>query len=937
MLNKPSLTRTSFLASVFVLLALVLSIGFYWIDHEYKRLEAATQSFRAGYMQYQKTFIRNEVDRVIDYVRFQQSTTEIRVRREIKERVDEAYAIADHNYTLYQGKMPENELKHLIIETLRPMRYDHGRGYYFAVTLSGVVELFADHPEREQKKLLGMKDARGKPVIRDMIAISRAQGEGFYEYTWTKPGQIGGGFPKVAFIKYFKPFDMFIGTGAYLDDVEKDIQVETLARIRRITFGNDGYIFVQDLEGTFLTHPQRELIGKNIADFPEPKYREIFRKIMQASRLTDGGYLTYVWRKPSTGREAPKLSYARTFSEWGWVIVTGVYLDDVEQAIQARMAEDRRAIGHQIAFIGALFLSFLALSLLLMWIFSRKIKRGVETFTDFFHRTADTYEKINPDLLAFSEFVTIGSYANKMVDDFKTSQEDLRESESRFRALFENAMEGIFQTTLSGRFIMINPALAHMLGYASPQEAMHEITDIPIQVYVNPEERQALLEQVVREGRISGREVLFKRHDGRQIKVILNVLLVRDNEGNPAYLEGSCMDITARWQAEEHQRRLEEQLIQVQKMESVGRLAGGVAHDFNNMLTPILGFAEMLKLELARDDPRQMYAEQILQSAERSRDLVRQLLAFARKQTLEMKPVNLNEVLSGFEKILRRTLRENIQIETNLAASVGMVRADVSQIEQIVLNLAVNAQDAMPDGGTLRVETTDMLINPADVVAEGGVPAGSYVMLMMRDTGSGMDQETSAHIFEPFFTTKGPGKGTGLGLATVYGIVIQHGGFVTVDSAPEKGTSIRVYLPRIEEEVASPPPMTSGKPLHGHETILLVEDEDQVRQLAGEMLRRFGYTVLEASDGSKAMEMSKTFPGDIHVLITDVILPDMNGKLVQEQLSALRPGLKVLYISGYTADVLSPHGVPDEGEHFLPKPFRLDDLARKLRRIIESS
>ena len=398
-------------------------------------------------------------------------------------------------------------------------------------------------------------------------------------------------------------------------------------------------------------------------------------------------------------------------------------------------------------------------------------------------------------------------------------------------------------------------------------------------------------------------------------------------------------DFAERKRAEARQQRLEEQLVAARRMESIGLLAGGVAHDFNNMLTPILGNAEILLQELAADDERRGRVEHIVRAAERSKDLVRQLLAFARRQTLEMRPLDINAVVEGFQRMLRRTLRENVAIETKLAPDVGTVLADAGQVEQILLNIALNAQDAMPGGGLLAIETGAAELDEAYAAAHEGVVPGPHAMLAISDTGCGMDASVLSRIFEPFFTTKGAGRGTGLGLATVYGIVRQHRGSVSVYSEPGMGSTFRIYLPRLagverpapEERVAA-----AAAPERGAGTLLVVEDEADVRSLAVDALRRNGYLVIEAPGAQAALAAAAAHDGAIDLLVTDVVLADENGRELYERLAALRPGLKVLYMSGYTGEVIDRHGVLSPGVTFLQKPFSLRGLAQKVREALSA-
>jgi PAS domain S-box-containing protein len=407
-------------------------------------------------------------------------------------------------------------------------------------------------------------------------------------------------------------------------------------------------------------------------------------------------------------------------------------------------------------------------------------------------------------------------------------------------------------------------------------------------------------------------------------------------EGARSYVIGTLQDIDERKRAEKERQDLESQLEQIRKLESVGQLAGGVAHDMNNMLTPVLGYSELLRDHLGEDNPLQKSVDEIIHAAQRARDLVLQLLAFARKQTIEMKPLNLNRVITGFEKMLRRTLRENVVIELRPAPSLGIILGDAGQIEQVLLNLLFNAQDAMPDGGALLIETAMVELDWEYVRTHEGVAPGPYVMMAVSDSGSGMDAETIQKIFDPFFTTKEQGKGTGLGLATVYGIIKQHGGHIDVQSEPGKGSTFRVYFPLKDHPHETDTVSVDSTPARGAETVLVVEDQKQVLDIACGILTRWGYNVIGAESGEEALKLAAAHEGPIHLVLTDVIMTGMNGRELHVRLNAERPGIKALYMSGYTSDVIGHHGVLDEGVHFIQKPFSLQSLASKVRDVLDN-
>jgi two-component system, cell cycle sensor histidine kinase and response regulator CckA len=405
----------------------------------------------------------------------------------------------------------------------------------------------------------------------------------------------------------------------------------------------------------------------------------------------------------------------------------------------------------------------------------------------------------------------------------------------------------------------------------------------------------------------------------------------RDAHGQVVGLIGISRDVT-------ELKRLEEQFRQAQKMEAVGRLAGGIAHDFNNLLTAITGYAELAIDTLEPHTPARADIEELRKAAERATTLTRQLLAFARKQVIDPQVVNLNSLVLEMDKLIRRVIGEDIELLTHLAADLGQVKADPGQIEQVIINVAVNARDAMPKGGKLTIETVNILLDQEFARAHVSVILGDYILLTISDTGIGMDSAVQQHLFEPFFTTKAPGKGTGLGLATCYGIVKQHGGYIWVESEVGNGTRVKIYLPRIDDVViSSHPAIVSQDWPRGTETILLVEDEASVRKLVSRLLRGQGYTVVETTNGVEALQFATAQPpGAIQLLVTDIVMPQMGGSALRDQLTAQLPGLKVLFISGYTDNALVHDGQLDVGVELLSKPFTPAALVRKVRQILDS-
>jgi two-component system, cell cycle sensor histidine kinase and response regulator CckA len=419
--------------------------------------------------------------------------------------------------------------------------------------------------------------------------------------------------------------------------------------------------------------------------------------------------------------------------------------------------------------------------------------------------------------------------------------------------------------------------------------------------------------------------------------VLINAVPQYEKESDrPFQVYSIYTDITAMKQAQDEQEKLQTQLLQAHKMESIGRLAGGVAHDFNNMLQTILGNIELTMDELPPGNLLQDRLEEVHKAARRSADLTRQLLAFARKQTIAPKLLDLNDTVSGMLKMLRRLIGEEIELAWIPGADLWSVKIDPAQVDQILANLCVNARDAINGTGRISVETKNIDLKILEGIGQAEFTPGMYVMISVSDNGCGMSADTLEHIFEPFFTTKGIGQGTGLGLATVYGIVKQNEGFINVTSAPGKGTHIKIYLPRHAGEPAESQVKTHKGILQGgKEVILMVEDEEAILELNKEVLERLGYVVLDATRPDEALQKVRLYEGDIDLIITDVVLPGMNGNELAERVREIRPEIKILFMSGYTADVIAKRGVLEEGFHFIQKPFPLQDLASKVRAVLE--
>jgi PAS domain S-box-containing protein len=838
---KFSINRIFLINMALVGVISIFSVGYSWITSELAGFEKEVSALRKSYMENQKKLLKREVNHALDFVNYMKSQTEKRLRDSIQGRVYEAYAIMENIYLKEKDTNSTEDIEMLLKKALRSLRFNNGRGYYFAFTLEGVESLFEIRPEMDGNNMLDVRGGNGEFVVRDMLAVVKRDGEGFYKYTWPKPNQQGF-FPKIAFVKLFKPVGWVIGSGEYLDYVEKNIQEECLKWISKIKFGKDNYVFAGTWDGLVLSGPET---GTNMYDIEDVNGVKIVQELI-ASAKKGGGFVHYVLPRFEGKKQAPKISYAAGVPEWEWYLGSGRYVDEIENAIALRQSELESRIRTNIQRTIVILFILLIFIFIIVKFLSNRINHNIKLFNTFFRRASSEAITIEENELHFSEFVQLAGSANDMVENRRIAEKALRESEEKFRMLVEQSPLGISLIGKDGRYRYVNPRFQEMFGYT--------IDDIPtgMEWFNNAYPDEAYRRKVMkawfdyqrqpRTGRYRPHVYRVTCRDGSKKEINFKPLNLKNQDHLVIY-----EDITER-------SRLEQQLLQAQKIEAIGTLAGGIAHNFNNLMMGIQGRASLMTLELGPSHPQQEHINAIEEQVQSASNLTRQLLGLARGGKYEVKPIDINEILLSSAAIFGRT-RKDIQIHSKIFPTSLVVEADKRQIEQVFLNIFVNSIQAMPDGGKIYLETSAMSLN-ADFCKPYAAIPGRYAKISVEDTGVGMNKDTCQQVFDPFFTTKDKYLGTGLGLASAYGIVKNHGGIITAYSDLGHGTTISIYLP-VSEKTAHVEAQVEDMIIRGGGNILLVDDEDIIIDVGKPMLEQLGISRFCRQRWRKGMQYLK--------------------------------------------------------------------------------
>jgi PAS domain S-box-containing protein len=1030
-----------------------ISIGlwsFVWIYDENATFNSEAKVIRSEYVESQKNMLKYQVTNVVNDIKNLREESQKEFRRTIMEQVNQAHQIASNIYQQNHDSKKLPEIEKMIKDALRPMRFNNGRGYYFAVSMDGIEQLYPVRPEFEGKNLIGLQDSKGSFVIQDEIKTIKQSGEGFVKSFWTKPDEDQTiKFPQITFVKFFKPLDWYIGTGDYLDDFEKELQKKILSRIANLRFGSEGYFFGSTYQGDSLFSNGKITVGSgNIWDLTDPDGIKIIQEQRKSAENSEGGFVYYSWNKLNTSVPSPKISFVRGIPDWGWTIGAGVYLDTIEETISKNKAALKNVLKKRVT--RSIWILAGLLCLVYFWSkrISNQIEKSVETFLSFLKKAATESVTINLDNIQLMEFKEIAVSTNKMLKDRRKAEDTLKDSEEKYRRLVANISDviiimdnkGIINYKSSnitqyfgwspddligkhGLFTVhpddqerIGKELARILikdnaktrveynylckdGSFKPVEltAVNLVNDPIIngvlanykditerkQMEADRERHLAAIEQVAEgiaitdtEGTIEYINSAFEKITGYQKQELIgkNLRILKSGEHDELFYRqlwekiiagntwngrltnkkkngsfynedatispvfdksGKIINFVAVKRDVTDEIRMEKVLQQSQKMESIGTLAGGIAHDFNNILFPIVGHTEMLLEDVSEDHPFRNSIREIYTGALRARDLVQQILAFSRQGNSELTLMKMQPIIKEALKLIRSTIPTTISIRQHLQSDCGPVKADPTQIHQIVMNLTTNAYHAMEDnGGELNLTLKEIKLSEYDLIPPDLKP-GFYACLSITDTGMGMNKNLMDKIFEPYFTTKEKGKGTGMGLSVVHGIVKSMNGEIQVHSELGKGTEFHIFLPIAKSDFEKQETQTNEPILGGNESVLLVDDEKSIIAMERQALERLGYQITSCTSSIEALEAFRTNPEKFDLVITDMAMPNMPGNKLAIELIKIRPDIPILLCTGFS-ESMSEEKIKSIGiKGLLMKPIIIKDLAKKIREVLD--
>ena len=941
MKNKISFIKSIRLWVVLLLLGLASVLIIIDVSRSYRDARMRADQIRADFITQQRQRINFEVERVVNLINFETEHVLRLEQNKIKERVYEAHAIAENIYRKYKATKNTAEIREIIIDAIRPIRFDQGRGYYFINGLDGVAHLFADRPDFEGTSMLEVQDGHGQYAIRDMINIVTQSDEGFYRYSWTKPSNTKGGFSKISFVKHFEPLDWLIGAGVYFDAIETSMQKIISQYIENHRFGPNrlGYVFIldlQDIQGgdkfaIMYANPNRpDLIGKYISDDLQDAKGKMFRKeFLQGLREHGECYVDYWYKKFEKPEPSPKTSFFKLTENGRFIVAAGVYLDDVEEKILNMQIELNREIWSNVQlYTFVVIVTILSFILLWNWL-SRRLKNDFSLFADFFNQAAHSSASISRDLVKFVELDQMAETANQMLNDKALAEKALIDEREQLLVTLHSIVDGVITTDINGHVELLNKVAENLTGWAQVDasgRAIEEIFILKDGEDIQDTDKDFAAGQPKKSIVISELKALLVARDGSEYRIVTSTAPICGTHGE---VRGKVIV----FRDETERLKTEEELFKAKKLESVGLLAGGIAHDFNNILAGLFGNIELAKRKISEDHPAYSYMQVAHQALERATNLTKQLLTFAKGGEPLLEAVSVQQVIND---VVQFNLSGSpVKATMTLPANLWPVKADKGQFGQVFANLTINAKHAMPMGGTLAITAENI---PFGEVSVPTIMPCDCIKLIVKDEGVGMTADLLDKIFDPYFSTKQ--TGSGLGLATVRSIIEKHNGQISVESEPAGGTTFTIYLPAEKASqscVIDITPRVIGSAKVGGK-ILVVDDEEIVRKVLAEMLDISGYVVDTADEGEmgrKKYLTAKNSGNPYALVIMDLTIPGgMGGKEAVEKILDIDSTAKVIASSGYSTDPIMARYQDYGFKGRILKPFRLEELQAEIFRVL---
>ncbi len=1033
MKGNKSLVKTISTYFIMVLILLTIIIGIFYVVKNISYYKWRVKTFKRYILNEKKKLLKERVNDTLTLIKSQKIQREESIKAQIKERVYEAYAIMDHLYKRYHSLKSDDEIKTMIVEALRPIRFFNGRGYYFIDDLKGITYLSPVAPSLEGKSALFIKDVKtGKSIVGQFLTIARTKGEGYVTYWWYSPEDKSKRYKKIAYIKLFKPYDWIVGTGEYYLGNEEDLKRKILLYLKNIRYSNNEYLIVMDINGNMLMHPFRpQDVGRNVLNVRDKQGKYLTREFIKIAKK-GGGFIEYIWEKPNTGKYVKKISYVKLCPEWGWIIATGTYLDDIKSYVNREATALRHKILIDVIIILLFILFILFVGLYILSKISKRFEENISSMVEFFENASVLHKRIDIDKIHFEEAKILAQYANNLIEDIERNEKRASAILSaipdlifildkayhfveyhgrkenlfikyndfigkRVQDVFPEALSRLFENVIdktfsSGRLNVLNYRLKYEGGYRFFEARFIKLSDEYVLALVRDITRETELQRKLDvtlrsigdavistdpEGRIvflnpqaerltgwKEKDVLGKNFEevfhivykdaedalenpiakvinsGRATGVDTATLISKDGskriiEYNVSPIltkDGDLLGVVLVFRDVTEKKKIEQELMKAEKLRSIGILAGGIAHDFNNTLASMLGYIELLRMHI-KDPELIEKLDKLIDAVFRGKELAYKLLTFSKGGFMKKEKINVANIIKD---IVDFTLAgSNIKVNYYIDEDIWDIEVDKTQIEQVIQNIVINAKEAMSEGGTIEVRVKNVIIENE----ESPIPPGEYVRIDIKDSGPGIPEEILDKIFDPFFTTKE--MGSGLGLSICYSIVKQHNGYIGVESEEGRGTLFTIYFPRIEDkDIKKETTEETKKDSKGKgERILIMDDEENIREILREELKILGYKVSEAADEEEAINkyreaMEKDSPFD--AVILDLTLPGgIGGRAVAEEIRKMDKDAVIIISSGYSDDEIVANYRAYGFRGVLKKPFTLEDLISVLNSIFD--